>query len=203
MTMFQMRPPAIVIVEGVHDIEFLKRIAETLRRDDSTLPDLRASEQAGLLLFIPIGGGEIAAWDRRLRRLSDRRFQLYDRETGAEASRRLTAVAGNPEIRLTSKRSLENYLHPNAIHAAGGPMVAVDDNCDVAAAIAKAWLPMTRPGLSWEMLTPRARRRLAYRAKRWLNTTAADAMTVYMLRERDPAGEVRSWLLSIAALAAR
>ena len=195
------RPPAIVAVEGTHDIEFLKRISELLHRDDPALPDLCVSEQAGRLIFIPIGGGEIVAWDHRLRQLSDRRFQLYDRETGVEAARRLAAAAANPAIRLTAKRSLENYLHSDAIRNAGGPLVTIDDDGDVAAMTAAAWLPMTRPGLSWEALTSRARRRLAHRAKRWLNSTATDAMTVSMLRQRDPAGEVRSWLLAIGAMA--
>ena len=53
----------------------------------------------------------------------------------------------------------------------------------------------------WELLTRRARSRMTYRVKRWLNTRAADQMTVELLRERDPDGEVISWLTAIRRLA--
>ncbi len=54
----------------------------------------------------------------------------------------------------------------------------------------------------WEQLPRRAHRRLANRAKRWLNTMAADHMTVGLLRQRDPQAEVTSWFKAIAGLLA-
>ena len=198
--------PLLIVTEGVHDVEFLKRISGLLQAADPQLPDLAVGEQAGELVFLPIGGGEIAAWDERLRRLANPRFQLHDRETGPEAWRRLTAAAAidGPQCvaRLTSKRALENYLHPRAIQAAGGPPVDVTDQNDVPAAVAAANLRSSRPELPWEVLGSKARRRFANRAKRWLNGPAVDAMTPDLLDERDPAGDVRSWFASMAALLA-
>jgi hypothetical protein len=52
----------------------------------------------------------------------------------------------------------------------------------------------------WELLPRRARKRFAYRAKRWLNARAVEHMTAALLRERDPAGEVLGWLATIAQL---
>jgi hypothetical protein len=54
-------------------------------------------------------------------------------------------------------------------------------------------------GVSWDDLTARARKRLCYRAKKWLNTRAAEQMTAARLAERD-GGEVRAWLATIAGL---
>jgi hypothetical protein len=39
------------------------------------------------------------------------------------------------------------------------------------------------------------------RAKKWLSTKAVEHMTLQRLADRDPQGEVRSWLLTIADLA--
>lgn len=42
---------------------------------------------------------------------------------------------------------------------------------------------------------------MTHRAKCWLNTTAADLMPVELLQERDPEGEVMSWIRTIGRLA--
>ena len=47
----------------------------------------------------------------------------------------------------------------------------------------------------------RARKRMAYRAKRWLNTDVVEHMTPELLSQRDPQGEVLSWLRTIGQLA--
>ena len=49
-------------------------------------------------------------------------------------------------------------------------------------------------------LSLHARRRLRNQAKGWLNTVAVDQMTTIRLAERDPAGEVRQWLRTVASL---
>lgn len=196
--------PLLLVTEGVSDIEFLKRISHTLHVADDCLPDLELLEQHGELIFIPIGGGEIAAWGERLSRLPNRRFHLHDRETGAEVSRRRAAAAGlngpGCVARLTSKRAIENYLHPEAIFAAGGPLVSVTDGCDVPAAVAEATFIAEAADNCWDRLPNRARKRFTARAKRWLNYQAARYMTPQLLDARDPAGDVRSWLTAIAAL---
>ncbi|MBA3484292.1 MAG: ATP-dependent endonuclease [Pirellulales bacterium] len=198
------RLPVLLVTEGVSDIEFLKRISRTLHVADDCLPDLGLLEQVGELIFIPIGGGEIAAWGKLLSRLPNRRFQLHDRELGVEAARRRSAAAAlngpGCVVRLTSKRALENYLHPEAILAAGGPLVRVDDLCDVPAKVAEATFTAEAASNSWHRLPPRARKRFMARAKRWLTCQAVLQMTPALLDARDPAGDVWSWLTAIAAL---
>ena len=56
----------IVVVEGRHDVEFLRRISKMLHVADRRLPDLGERERAGELIFLPIGGGDIASWGTAL-----------------------------------------------------------------------------------------------------------------------------------------
>lgn len=198
----------IVVVEGTNDIEFLRRISLILRTTDSALPSLPEMEQQGELIFLPFGGGSVAAFTHRLAPLGRPEFHLYDHELPPETEYRRQAaeqVNRRPGCHavLTRKRSLENYLHPHAIHAAGDIPVEFDDFDSVADVVAKRIYQRGLDDTPWEQLAPRSRKRLANRAKRWLNTRAAERMTPDLLHERDPQGEVRSWLRAIDRLAKR
>ena len=97
-------------------------------------------------------------------------------------------------------RSLENYLHPHAIREARPVRVSIGDSDCVATLVACAQLEEKAEG-AWEQLSARGRKRLRSAAKRWLNTDAVDRMTVDRLAERDPGGEIQSWLNAIVELA--
>jgi hypothetical protein len=101
---------------------------------------------------------------------------------------------------VTTKRSVENYLHPRAIFEASGFSVEISDEDDVPELIARKANERHEPRVAWDDLSSRARKRLRYKAKRWLNQRAAEKMTVERLAERDGRGEVRAWLATIAAL---
>ena len=47
----------LFVVEGIHDIHFLRRISGILNEGNPQLPKLGALEQAGELIFVPTGGG--------------------------------------------------------------------------------------------------------------------------------------------------
>ena len=200
--------PVLVVVEGVHDVAFLKAIATVWRQVDPELPDLAHYERRRQIVFLPIGGGgarDIAAWATRLDALPWPRFHLHDRETQPETGRRLAALATidrqpNRCARITSKRSLENYLHPAAIVAAGGPALALGDHVDVATSVAAARFRATAPQVRWRDLQRQAQRRLVGRTKRWLNTVVVGRMTPPWAAVRDPAGEVAGWLREIDEL---
>jgi hypothetical protein len=69
----------LVVVEGKHDVEFLKRISRILHVREGRLPDLSELESSGRLVFVPFGGGDIFGWTHRLAGLG-RELHLYDRE---------------------------------------------------------------------------------------------------------------------------
>ncbi|MDB5335671.1 MAG: hypothetical protein JWN70_1290, partial [Planctomycetaceae bacterium] len=186
-----------------HDVEFLRRLTAKLHLADASIPDLAAWELAGCVVFVPFGGGSVLAWPSRFAPLCLPEFHLYDREIEPETAVRQAAVdrinaRDDCRALLLSKRALENYLHTAAIVNAGGGMVVVNDTDSIALAVARDWYQRQPQTLPWDELTPRARRRLAARCKRWLNTQAVNAMTLGMLRQRDPAGELISWLREIA-----
>jgi len=196
----------LFVVEGTNDIEFLRRLSLILHADDRSLPQLAEMEQRGELIFVPFGGGHVAAWTHRLAPLGKPEYHLYDHELPPETDhRREAAEAVNRRDRcqavLTRKRSLENYLHPRAIAAVGDVDVEFDDFDPVAEITAKRLYQLRVDETPWELLSRRARNRMTQRAKRWLNTRVAEQMTVELLHERDPAGEVISWLQAIRQLA--
>ena len=130
-----------------------------------------------------------------------------DREVAPETELRqkaATCVNLRPSCRalLTSKRSIENYLHPRALLEAGGQELNINDFDSVVEGVARQRLSVSAPDATWEHLSRRARKRCCYHAKRWLNTRAVERMTPKLLAARDPRGEVLSWLESIRELAA-
>ena len=195
----------LVVVEGKHDIEFLRRIGAALRRADASLPDLVEMEQVGRLIFIPFGGGDTLAWANRLAALNQAEFHLYDREMPPETDIRRQAariVNDRPGCRafVTQKRALENYLCPGAIREIRGIEVRFSDDDDVADLVAQKSWAMTNSEPPWPSLSGRAHKRLRERAKRWLNSQVADRMTPERIDQYDPAGEIRGWLQTIAQL---
>jgi putative ATP-dependent endonuclease of OLD family len=179
-----------VAVEGVNDIEFLRRISSMLHVTDPTVPDLAQVEADGRLIFIPLGGGNLKVWSSRLAGLNRPEFHLYDRDLSPETEKHEDAareVNGRQNCLavLTAKRETENYLHPDAIQEALGISISFGDTDDVPALVKNA-----------------LGRGEGY-AKKVLSTSATDRMTEERLRQRDPEGELRGWLLKIGQMASQ
>jgi len=198
-------PRILVVVEGPNDIEFLRRISAILHREDGTLPDLAEMERRLDLVFVPSGGSDQSS-AFRFAGLKLAEFHILDRDEPpvTEARQRVAAMINSrPGCRavITSKRSLENYLHSDAILEAKGIRAAITDDEAVAELAASRMYERRAEDVPWEQLPPRARKRLRDKAKKWLNSQAVEHMTPERLMERDPSGEVRSWLATIAILA--
>jgi hypothetical protein len=74
----------LVVVEGINDIDFLRRVSRILHRNDAALPDLADMESTGTVIFIPFGGSHIDVWSERLAPLQIPEFHLYDHELPPE-----------------------------------------------------------------------------------------------------------------------
>ena len=198
-------PRLLIVVEGRHDVEFLKRISTILHVDRPEVPDLAALERQGTAVFIPAGGNDFRPWLLRLAPFHCAEFHLVDRDVPPHSSEReqwAAQVNLRPRCRtfVTGRRSLENYLHPDAIYEAKGLRITFSATDDVAEIITRtAFIPSAELP-SWDGLSRRARRRQRDRAKTWLNSTAVERMNAMRLTESDPAGEVVRWLTTIAAL---
>jgi putative ATP-dependent endonuclease of OLD family len=198
-------PRLLIVVEGRHDVEFLKRIGTILHQEHSELPDLAALERQGVVIFIPAGGNDFRPWLLRLAPFGCAEFHLYDREVPpVSAQREQWAMQVNRQPRcqafVTRHRSLENYLHPAAIYEARGLNIVFSAMDDVAELAARAVFAPSAELPSWDRLSRRARRRQRDRAKAWLNSAAVERMTAARLVKSDPAGDVVRWLTTITAL---
>jgi putative ATP-dependent endonuclease of the OLD family len=114
-----------------------------------------------------------------------------------QAAKAVNARAGC-RAAITTKRTIENYLSPSAIEDAKRIRIEYSDSDSVPELAARACLPSH---CKWEDLSPKTKKRLRNRAKKWLNRDAADQMTPARLAEQDPADELEGWLRTIADLA--
>jgi len=198
--------PTLVLVEGIYDVEFLCRISTVLGNADNAVPDLRMLEETGRLIFVPFGGGDPGFWAARFAPLGLSEIHIYDRETAADSVLRFSAAAmvnrrANARAFVMSKRSIESYLHLDAIESAFRVRVTCSADESIVDVITDALLNRTCPDLNRGQLSRRGRRRLKLQIKRKLNHDVVSNMTPTLLDESDPRGEVRSWLNAIAEAA--
>ena len=194
--------PLLVVVEGIYDIHFLNAMS-TLLHDDG-LPNLGLLEADRAIIVLPTGGSNLKDWAMRIAGFHKREFHLYDREQEPETSGRRQIVDQINQqpgcmARLTQKRAMENYLHPLAIFEACAVELTFDDDTDVPGLLALQ-LAAKSGGVAWRHLPLKTQRRFRERAKRLLNVAAVEHMTVELLAERDPCGEVSGWLRMIGQL---
>lgn len=199
------RTRLLLVVEGGHDVVFLRTLSRTLHAADASIPDSAALEAGGEVVFLPFGGGDVLAWADRLAALRVPELHLYDREAPPETELRRQAAAlvnqrRNCRAFVTRKRALENYIHPHCIREISGLELTYGDDDDVAELVARGCHERSGKPPAWEALPGRARKRFRERAKKWLNRLAVEQMTPELLAEQDPRGEVRGWLQTVADL---
>jgi len=199
------RVKLFLMLEGTHDINFLRRISKILHASDATVPDLQQLETEGLVAPIPLGGSSLKKWvkENYLRELRRKEFHLYDCDDQhapkyASDASEVNARGDGSFAVLTTKRELESYLHPDAIAAVHPIQIAVGDWTDVPHDVAAALYDSS--GGSWSQLADHVRKKKSNAAKSWLNTEAVENMTVERLANRDPNGELKGWLLKIAEM---
>lgn len=81
---------------------------------------------------------------------------------------------------------MENYIHSDVVYALFGIEVEIDDTMDVSTVISKKIREINPEGFG------------ADKVKKKLNKSGAEKMTLDMLQERDPDGEVLGWLKEIS-----
>lgn len=188
-------------VEGKTDIPFLKNMAKIFRNaGDFEVPDLEQMELDGEVIFVPLGGSGLAEWTNRLANLNRPEFHLYDRDTQPPADpkyqKHIDELNKRPGCKAgaTMKREAENYVHEDAINLGlaelGIPVIfanAVSDTMDMAKELKDIVNTVAPANALWGQ----------NKAKDFLCNLAARKMTKAMLDLRDPAGEVRGWLMDI------
>jgi predicted ATPase len=189
-------------VEGPNDIEFLSRISAVLARTEADIPDLRAAESSGTLVYIPMGGSTLELWTNRLQGLEVPEIHIMDRDNPPPQQPKYQGAADRVNARgagaiafTTSCREMENLLHCDAIREEfGSAPPAIQPFDDVPVLIAELVHAASLPPTPWAALDQDKREKKTSKAKRRLNRGAADRMTADRLTASDPTDQVRTWL---------
>ena len=193
-------------VEGKWDIEFLKRISKIIHATDATVPDLIQAEASGSLVFIPLGGSSMELWAVRLAGLDRPEFYITDRDKNPPANPKYHAhITGwnareNCTAFCTTKKELENYLHPTVIKSIAPTFPdTIADFGDVPLMLAETLHTADANAPAWNAVTEENKKDKASRAKRRLNQECVDIMTVALLAQSDPNNEITTWLKAVGA----
>jgi len=164
-------------VEGKNDINFLKIISKILNNAGEDIPNLEKAEVEGKLVFVPLGGSNIELWISRLENLNILEYYIIDRDTIPPVDPHYQSIAddlnsrNNCIAKITNKKELENYIHPNVI-ASVYPTYAGqgDDFEDVPSLFAQAVHEASDSEISWADLDSEKVEKELSRGKKRLNT---------------------------------
>jgi len=194
-------------VEGGNDINFLTGISKMLASSGENVPDLSALEDEGKVIFFPLGGSNLALWTSRLTGLNRPEIYIFDRDNEPPAQskyhRVIQELTARPECTVfeTTKKEMENYLHPVAIKAVRPEVdFHFGDYDDIPLLAAQAVHEASESQVPWDQVSDKKKEEKMRKAKAWLNTKTVEAMTPEMLDERDPNGDIRSWLAEIGQI---
>ena len=178
----------VVCVEGPNNVEFLYGISRTAHK---VYPDILDLRQAPNVAVIPLRGGTLQNWVNHyyLQKLEIPEYHIYDSDNSTIHDKQCIKVNSRGDgssARTTKKREMENYIHSDVVYALFGIEVEIDDTMDVSTVISKKIREINPEGFG------------ADKVKKKLNKSGAEKMTLDMLQERDPDGEVLGWLKEIS-----
>ena len=188
-------------VEGRNDINFLRIISSNLRVTDEDIPDLGVEEDAGRLVFVPLGGSNMDLWTSRLQEFNRPEFYLMDRDHPMPQKPKYYEFAKGIEARAgctawtTNRKELENYIHPDVIKKSYPQYAGTGTGFeDVPELLAQAVHESSESKETWDDIksSPEKLRKKGSAAKRRLNDEFASLMTADLLSLIDTEDEVRT-----------
>lgn len=192
----------IVCVEGKNDINGLGNLSKCLHVSNpikyvNLLHDQR-------VIVIPLGGNTLEEWVNKnyLEKLNIPEWHLYDKDTDTPPKhetdcQNVNSRGNGHSARLTNKRELENYFHPQIIEDVLGIDITFSDVDDVPMIIAKQLYENEEHETAWDELKSNNRNRRCGAAKIKLNNDVAIKMTPELIDAIDQIGEVRGWFEDI------
>jgi hypothetical protein len=159
--------------------------------------------------YVVAGGSTLLHWVQAhyLKNTGLPEVHIYDRDTETPpkyqgAVNDVNARGDGSWATLTTKREIENYLHPDAIAEAQHVTVTFGPKDDVPMLVAKA-LHEAHPGTKpWDQVDDKAKGKKVSHAKKRLCDEAAAKMNLARLAVSDPNAEIEQWLKKITELAA-
>lgn len=198
------RVKVLVCVEGKNDVSFLKEISKIIHNTNNSILDLSNSKEVA---FCPLGGSTLKEWVecRYLKDLNKREVHIYDRDDMSNPPYQAPCdevnQRGNGDFAtITSKKMIENYLHPEAIRESIGVQVNYTDSDNVVEIVSKTKWEADNTGKSWNNpldISERRKGRFKSLIKVRLNTESVTKMTQQRINAMDPTHEIEGWLNTI------
>jgi len=190
------RVRVLICVEGPSDVQALKCLSRALHAVDPVLPDLASDHR---FAFVPLGGSTLQHWvaGHYLAGLGRKEVHIYDRDVADYA----VAVAAVNQRQdgswgtQTAKHEIESYLHADAILEALGVAVDVQEHLNAEGhAVPKA------VSVALHRINPIGEPKRDGTVKKLLASKVFPCMTADRIAARDPAGEVKGWMMRLAGM---
>jgi len=198
----------LVYLEGNNDVLALKRYNKLISDQNDRIINICNTEQVA---FVITGGSSLKHYvDKKyLDGLGKPQVHIYDSDVPNYVDIVGEINQENDPCKYgfnTSKREIENYLHPEAIDRAyqrsgmrGVLLPNISDADDIPQEVAK--LINSLGTNDWDTLSEERKKRLSDRKKKILNTVAIEDMSVELLKERSGYDEMCEWFDKIAEFA--
>lgn len=185
------RVRVLICVEGPNDVLALKSLSHALHKEDSSVIDLSESPKVA---FVPLGGGTLGQWvsQQYLKGFGRPEFHIYDNDVSKYQKTviEVNARKNHDKAFLTSRREMENYLHPDVIKETLDVTVNFGPTDDVPQLVADAIGDI-----------PDRKSINSRNVKKKLANDAFPKMTADQIKEVDPDGEILGWMRKIEELA--
>ena len=198
------RVKVLICVEGPNDILFLQQISRILHSHDHSIPDLTDNSD---IAFLPLGGSSLKQWVEKkyLKGLRKPEIHIYDADDQHNPPYKsqfddINAAPDKNKAFLTSKRTMENYLHPDAITEVFEFSIVFSDWDNIPELVAREIHEKSESQNRWEELTQQVRKSKISAAKVRLNRDAASKMTYERIQQRDGIDEISGWLRHISSM---
>ncbi len=183
------RVKALVCVEGPTDVNAIRALSHILHSENNDIPDLSTDDRVA---FIVLGGGNLKHWvnNNYLKGLGKPEFHIYDADVPGyvDYANEVEQRGDGSRGFITTKYEIESYLHTEAIKAAFGVEIEVTDHPNAEGeATPKVFAKAYSTDKNFDGIMGDSK------AKMKLSDKAFPEMTVAMIKERDPDGEVEGW----------
>lgn len=194
-------------LEGKNDITFFNNISESI-------PELKAifdMQNDDRLIKLPMGGSTLQFWVNHdyIGKLKLSQVHIYDSDKGHPEKAyqykkwvdTINDKGGKNQAYLTSKRELENYIHPAIIKDNYVLELTYDgnwDELDIPEQIAKYNLSISESTQTWDELDKEDKKDRKGKVKNQLNNDHSKKLTRQHLEEINAFTEIESWFKKIA-----
>ncbi len=203
----------LIFVEGENDINGLINYSKLLNNHDTSIINLENNESVA---FIPTGGSQLKYYIEKkyLDGLTQSQVHIYDSDIASYVQAVADLNAENNPLKIgynTSKPELENYLHPDAINECYQDLnISINlseilDTDDVPEKVAIA-IHEEVSDTTWDTMHTdpikmvEKQKKKVSSAKKQLNISAIEKMTIERLQNRGGYDEVKIWLDKIKEL---